>query len=109
MGSARGLWHDTDVSGPRWLAALLLAFAVIFAGAAPASAQVFKPRGGSKAKAGGGGAKKATPKARGGGSAKRTTAKASTKKKVASKSKTDADKDNVAEEDDYVEIIDDDE
>ena len=85
----------------------MLAFAVIFAGAAPADAQVFKPRGGSKAKAGGG-AKKATPKARGGGTAKRSTAKAG-KKKGGSKAKADADKDNVAEEDDYVEIIDDDE
>ena len=86
-GSPRSLWHHRGV---RWLAGLTLALAVIFAGASTSEAQVFKPRGGSKGKT----AKKAAPK------------------KVASKGRPSdltPDKDNLSEEDDYVEIIDDDE
>jgi len=97
----------TGVTAPRWLAALSLAFAVIFAGVAPASAQVFKPRGGSKGKAP---AKKAAaPKAKGGTTAKRTTTAKPAPKAAKGKGKVASKDDKVAEEDDYVEIFDDDE
>lgn len=104
-GSPRSLWHHRGV---RWLAGLTLALAVIFAGASTSEAQVFKPRGGSKGKT----AKKAAPKKGGTVAAKKPTAKNGKKSKVASKGRPSdltPDKDNLSEEDDYVEIIDDDE
>ena len=93
----------------RWLAGLSLALAVIFAGVSTSEAQVFKPRG----KGGKTAAKKPAAK-KGGGTtaAKKPAAKNGKKSKVASKGRPSdltPDKDNVSEEDDYVEIIDDEE
>lgn len=78
---------------------------VIFAGVSTSEAQVFKPRGKGKTSA-----KK--PAAKKGGTAKKPAAKGGKKSKVASKgrpSNLTPDKDNLSEEDDYVEIIDDEE
>lgn len=91
----------------RWLAGLSLALAVIFAGASTSEAQVFKPRG-----KGGKTATKKPAAKKGGGTAKKPAAKNGKKSKVASKGRPSdltPDRDNVSEEDDYVEIIDDEE
>lgn len=67
--------YDTCVSGPRWLSALVIAIAVVFS-AAPADAQVFKPRGKTSAKAKTAKTAKAT-KAKPAKKARRPTKKAS--------------------------------
>ena len=102
-GSPGPVWHHRGV---RWLAGLSLALAVIFAGASTSEAQVFKPRG----KGGKTAAKKPAAKKGGTTAAKKPAGKSGKRSKVASKGRPSdltPEKDNVSEEDDYVEIIDD--
>lgn len=101
------VWHHCRVT--RWIAPIVLACFVFASG--DASAQVFKPRGGGSAKSTP--AKKTTPAPKKGGKKVVTTKAPKKSSRVASKGRPSdltPDKDSTpSEEEDYVEIIDDDE